>query len=42
MAGMVCLILVIAGLIVRRNHRRGMCVKEDGTDIAALSPERKV
>ena len=42
MAGTVCLILVLAGLMVRRNRRRDMRMKENGTDIAAPSPERKV
>jgi putative Ca2+/H+ antiporter (TMEM165/GDT1 family) len=42
MAGGIFFILVLVGLVVWRNRRREVMVKENDTTVAVLSPERKV
>jgi putative Ca2+/H+ antiporter (TMEM165/GDT1 family) len=42
MAGGIFFILVLVGLVVWRNRRREVMVKENDTTVAMLSPERKV
>ena len=42
MAGGIFFILVLVGLVVWRNLRREVIVKENDTTVAVLSPERKV
>ncbi|MCX5838607.1 MAG: TMEM165/GDT1 family protein [Deltaproteobacteria bacterium] len=42
MAGGIFFILVLVGLVVWRNRRREVIVKENNATVAVLSPERKV
>jgi len=42
MAGGIFFILVLVGLVVWRNRRREVMVKENDAGAAVLSPERKV